>query len=49
MTATRTMVSAKDIARALGQPEPTDEQVEVIEAPLSPLLVVAGAHIVLSP
>jgi DNA helicase-2/ATP-dependent DNA helicase PcrA len=37
------MVSAKDIARALGQPEPTDEQVEVIEARLSPLLVVAGA------
>jgi DNA helicase II / ATP-dependent DNA helicase PcrA len=31
------------IARALGRPEPTDEQVAVIEAPPSPLLVVAGA------
>ncbi len=35
--------SAVTIARALGRPEPTDEQVAVIEAPSSPLLVVAGA------
>ena len=35
--------SAVDIARALGKPEPTPEQVAVIEAPLNPLLVVAGA------
>ncbi len=34
---------AVDIAAALGQPAPTDEQREVIEAPLQPLLVVAGA------
>jgi len=35
--------SSIDIARALGQPEPTAEQQAVIEAPLRPLLVVAGA------
>ncbi|HMO11015.1 MAG TPA: ATP-dependent helicase, partial [Actinotalea sp.] len=35
--------SAADIAAALGRPTPTDEQVAVIEAPLEPLLVVAGA------
>ncbi|MGN6612403.1 MAG: ATP-dependent helicase [Angustibacter sp.] len=35
--------SAVEIARALGKPDPTPEQVAVIEAPLSPLLVVAGA------
>ncbi|GAA4346809.1 ATP-dependent helicase [Angustibacter luteus] len=35
--------SAVEIARALGRPEPTPEQVAVIEAPLAPLLVVAGA------
>ena len=34
---------AVDIAAALGQPPPTDEQRAVIEAPLQPLLVVAGA------
>jgi len=34
---------AVDIAVALGQPAPTDEQRAVIEAPLQPLLVVAGA------
>ena len=39
----RTMLSAQDIAQTLGQPPPTDEQVEVIEAPLAPMLVVAGA------
>ncbi|MEE6273662.1 ATP-dependent DNA helicase [Georgenia sp. MJ206] len=43
MSAVATQVSALDIARALGQPEPTDEQRAVIEAPLAPLLVVAGA------
>jgi DNA helicase II / ATP-dependent DNA helicase PcrA len=35
--------SAKSIARALGNPTPTAEQVAVIEAPMRPLLVVAGA------
>ena len=39
----RDLLSAKEIAQALGQPEPTDQQVRVIEAPMSPLLVVAGA------
>ena len=36
-------VSAVEIADLLGRPRPTDEQVEVIEAPLEPTLVVAGA------
>jgi DNA helicase-2/ATP-dependent DNA helicase PcrA len=36
-------VSAYDIADALGLPRPTDQQRDVIEAPLSPALVVAGA------
>ena len=36
-------VRAVDIARASGQPPPTDEQVAVIEAPPGPVLVVAGA------
>ncbi len=40
---TGTRHGAADIARALGQPPPTDQQRVVIEAPLSPLLVVAGA------
>lgn len=35
--------SAAELARALDQPPPTEEQVAVIEAPLRPLLVVAGA------
>ncbi|TPG15970.1 ATP-dependent helicase [Pedococcus bigeumensis] len=39
----RDLLSAKEIAAALGQPEPTAQQVRVIEAPMSPLLVVAGA------
>ncbi len=34
---------AREVARLLGQPEPTPEQVAVIEAPLAPALVVAGA------
>ncbi|WP_240644129.1 ATP-dependent DNA helicase [Antribacter gilvus] len=39
----RERLSARAIARLLGRPEPTDEQTEVIEAPLEPSLVVAGA------
>ncbi|NCT89542.1 ATP-dependent helicase [Cellulomonas sp. APG4] len=35
--------SAVEIAELLGRPRPTAEQVAVIEAPLEPLLVVAGA------
>ncbi|PFG42384.1 DNA helicase-2/ATP-dependent DNA helicase PcrA [Isoptericola jiangsuensis] len=35
--------SARDIAEKLRRPAPTDEQVAVIEAPLEPVLVVAGA------
>lgn len=37
------VLSARTIAAALGQFPPTDEQVDVIEAPLQPALVVAGA------
>ncbi len=36
-------LGAVEVARLLGRPEPTPEQVRVIEAPLEPLLVVAGA------
>lgn len=36
-------ISATEIADLLGRPRPTPEQVEVIEAPLEPALVVAGA------
>jgi len=36
-------VTAEGIARALGRPLPTPEQIAVIEAPLEPLLVIAGA------
>ncbi len=36
-------LSAVDIAALLGQPPPTREQRRVIEAPMAPLLVVAGA------
>ncbi|MET0811892.1 MAG: ATP-dependent DNA helicase [Microbacterium sp.] len=44
MTATIAVrLSARVIAAALGQFPPTDEQVAVIEAPLAPALVVAGA------
>ncbi|WP_370375602.1 ATP-dependent helicase [Isoptericola sp. 178] len=39
----RPRLSARDIAELLGRPVPTDEQVAVIEAPLEPVLVVAGA------
>jgi len=38
-----TPISARRIAELLGLPEPTPEQAAVIEAPLSPALVVAGA------
>ncbi|MBC7724806.1 MAG: ATP-dependent helicase [Burkholderiaceae bacterium] len=37
------MISAFDIADALGRPRPTEQQCAVIEAPLTPALVVAGA------
>ncbi|MBD5786920.1 ATP-dependent helicase [Cellulosimicrobium terreum] len=39
----RRRIAATDIARLLRRPEPTPEQIEVIEAPLEPMLVVAGA------
>ncbi|MGU3293638.1 ATP-dependent helicase [Williamsia sp. M5A3_1d] len=38
-----TRISARSLSAALGLPPPTDEQVAVIEAPMEPLLVVAGA------
>ncbi|MET0965371.1 MAG: ATP-dependent DNA helicase [Nakamurella sp.] len=37
------MISSTELAAALGLPAPTGEQVAVIEAPLAPGLVVAGA------
>ena len=37
------MISAAQLAAILHLPPPTDEQVAVIEAPLKPVLVVAGA------
>ncbi|WP_207839983.1 ATP-dependent helicase [Williamsia soli] len=42
-TMTTTTISARVLAGALALPPPTDEQVEVIEAPMEPVLVVAGA------
>jgi DNA helicase-2/ATP-dependent DNA helicase PcrA len=42
-TAGRAMIGAKSLAAALGLPDPTPEQIAVIEAPLEPMLVVAGA------
>ncbi len=36
-------IGARSLAAALGLPPPTDEQVAVIEAPMEPMLVVAGA------
>jgi DNA helicase-2/ATP-dependent DNA helicase PcrA len=39
----RPTISARSLSAALGLPPPTDEQVAVIEAPMEPLLVVAGA------
>jgi DNA helicase-2/ATP-dependent DNA helicase PcrA len=37
------MISASDLAHQLGLPAPTREQAAIIEAPLTPTLVVAGA------
>ncbi|CAN5315715.1 ATP-dependent DNA helicase [soil metagenome] len=37
------MISAIEIADALGKPRPTSQQQRVIEAPLAPALVIAGA------
>ncbi|WP_019634681.1 ATP-dependent helicase [Actinomadura atramentaria] len=37
------MISPAELARLLGVPEPTAEQAAVIEAPLAPMAVVAGA------
>ncbi len=37
------MISAADLAAVLQLPAPTDEQAAVIEAPMEPVLVVAGA------
>ncbi|MGV9711764.1 UvrD-helicase domain-containing protein [Gordonia sp. NPDC003424] len=39
----RPVISAVALSAALGQPTPTPEQVAVIEAPMEPILVVAGA------
>ncbi|MFT3714370.1 MAG: UvrD-helicase domain-containing protein [Gordonia sp. (in: high G+C Gram-positive bacteria)] len=39
----RPLIGARTLAAALELPPPTDEQVAVIEAPLEPMLVVAGA------
>ena len=39
----RPRFSPDELARLLGLPEPTPEQVAVIEAPLSPAVVIAGA------
>lgn len=39
----RPVLSARDIADLLGRDRPTDEQVAVVESPLRPALVVAGA------
>ncbi len=43
MTERAARVSAIQIADALGLPRPTEQQVAVIEAPLAPALVIAGA------
>lgn len=43
MSASSPRIGALDIAKALGRPAPTAEQVAVIEAPPGALLVVAGA------
>src|SRR5690606_18609685 len=41
--ARRPALSAVQLAEMLGRPAPTPEQIAVIEAPLQPMLVVAGA------
>ena len=43
MSAPSPQLSAAQVADLLQQPAPTDEQVAIIEAPLEPMLVVAGA------
>jgi DNA helicase II / ATP-dependent DNA helicase PcrA len=43
MNGVQRVTSAIEIADALKRPRPTDEQIAVIEAPLTPALVVAGA------
>src|SRR5690625_7178346 len=43
MGATGRTWSAAELARALEQFPPTEEQTRVIEAPLAPMLVIAGA------
>ncbi|PPK98763.1 DNA helicase-2/ATP-dependent DNA helicase PcrA [Kineococcus xinjiangensis] len=43
MTALTAALSAAAIAERLGRPLPTEEQTAVIEAPVAPMLVVAGA------
>jgi DNA helicase-2/ATP-dependent DNA helicase PcrA len=40
---TTSVIGARQLAELLGQPRPTDEQVAVIESPLGPAAVVAGA------
>lgn len=40
---TQPTITAQEIAEALGQHQPTPEQQAIIEAPLEPMLVVAGA------
>ncbi|RFU39603.1 ATP-dependent helicase [Actinomadura logoneensis] len=37
------MITPAELARLLGVPEPTEEQARVIEAPLAPMAVIAGA------
>jgi len=37
------LITPGELARLLGIPEPTDEQARVIEAPLAPMAVIAGA------
>ncbi|MCP2336467.1 UvrD-helicase domain-containing protein [Actinomadura rupiterrae] len=37
------MITPAELARLLGVPEPTEEQARVIEAPMAPMAVIAGA------
>jgi DNA helicase II / ATP-dependent DNA helicase PcrA len=37
------MIGARELARLLGQPDPTPQQVAAIESPLQPTVVIAGA------
>ena len=37
------MIGARELARLLGQPDPTPQQVTAIESPLQPAVVIAGA------